>query len=208
MPLIIPPPPAQSVDALRAVIPSILHGSSLAQVAPRLAAALSESRGASPLSPAQSYRVYTLGLSDLASAASNGFRAAKLFAWRHILASNGEVITADVSVDPSGVNHRFTSLSSDPFAPGTQSALDDLAQDPVIANASYDVSLLQVPALGVRALWLRDPSGKSSDIIVPVAPVRTELAAGRRYQLAEFTDSLKDAAAKILSDDDPRKGSG
>jgi hypothetical protein len=31
--------------------------------------------------------------------------------------------------------------------------------------------------------------------------------AGRRYTLAEFTAALKDAAAKILANDDPRKGS-
>jgi hypothetical protein len=34
-----------------------------------------------------------------------------------------------------------------------------------------------------------------------------ELVAGRRYTLAEFTAALKDAAAKILANDDPRKGS-
>jgi len=66
---------------------------------------------------------------------------------------------------------------------------------------------LQVPALGVRAVWLHDASGKAPDILVPVAPVRPELVAGRRYTLAEFTAALKDAAAKILANDDPRKGS-
>jgi hypothetical protein len=40
-----------------------------------------------------------------------------------------------------------------------------------------------------------------------VAPVRPELVAGRRYTLAEFTAALKDAAAKILANDYPRKGS-
>ena len=62
-------------------------------------------------------------------------------------------------------------------------------------EGTYNASLLQVPALGVRALWLRHPSGQAGDILVPVTPVRSELVAGRRYTLAELTDALKDAAA-------------
>jgi hypothetical protein len=205
MSLIIPPAPAQSIDALRGVVPSILDGPLLAKIAPRLAAALTNPSVVRSLSPALSYRVYTLGLSDLASAAGDGFRAATLSAWRHTLAFNGEVVTADVSVDPGG--HRFASLGVDPSSRGMQTAIDALAKDPDVANASYEVSLLQVPALGVRALWLRDPSRRDDDILVPVAPVRSDLVAGRSYKLAEFTNALNDAAAKILADDDPRKGS-
>lgn len=207
MPLVMPPAPAPSIDALRAVIPSMISRPALEQVAPRLAAALAEPSVASALSPAQSYRVYTLGLSDLASAASDGLRAARLTAWRHTLAFNGEVVVADISVDAANTKHQFGSLGSDPSAPSMQSAVNALAQDPAIAKASYEVSLLQIPALGVRALWLHDPSGKDGDILVPVPPVRAELVAARHYQLAEFTAALKDAAAKILANDDPRKGS-
>ena len=72
-------------------------------------------------------------------------------------------------------------------------------------EGTYNASLLQVPALGVRALWLRHPSGQVGDILVLVTPVRSELVAEPRYTLAEFTDALKDAAAKILRDNDPRK---
>jgi hypothetical protein len=50
-------------------------------------------------------------------------------------------------------------------------------------------------------------SPESPQILVPVEPVRPELVAGRRYQVAEFTEALKDPAAKILANDDPRKGS-
>lgn len=206
MPLIIPPAPAQSTEALRAALPSMLHRPAMMKVAPKLALALTDSAIAS-LSPALSYRVYALGLSDLATAASNGLRAATLSAWRHTLASDGEVVTADVSVDHAGANHTFAALSANPSAPGVQAAIHTLSQDADIAKASYEVSLLQVPALGVRAVWLHDASGKAADILVPVAPVRPELVAGRRYTLAEFTAALKDAAAKILANDDPRKGS-
>lgn len=206
MPLIIPPAPAQSTEALRAALPSMLHRPAMMKVAPKLALSLTDSAIAS-LSPALSYRVYVLGLSDLATAASNGLRAATLSAWRHTLTSDGEVVTADVSVDQTGANHTFAALSANPSAPGVQAAIHTLSQDADIAKASYEASLLQVPALGVRALWLHDASGKAPDVLVPVAPVRPELVAGRKYTVAEFTAALKDAAGKILANDDPRKGS-
>jgi hypothetical protein len=207
MPLVIPPAPAQSIDALRAVVPSMVRGPLLARVAPRLSAAASEPSVAASVSPAQSYKLYTLGLSDLATAAANGFRAAELSGWRHILVSGQEVVSADVSVDSTGA-YRFAALRADPSAAAVQTEIAALGQDPALANVSYDVSLLQIPALGVRAIWLHDASGKATDILVPVAPVRSELVAGRRYSPAQFTAALADATAKILANDDPKKGSG
>ena len=111
------------------------------------------------------------------------------------------------SVDHAGANHTFASISANPSAPDVQAAIHTLSQDADVAKASYEVSLLQVPALGVRAVWLHDASGKAPDLLVPVAPVRSELIAGRKYTVAEFAAALKDAAAKILANDDPRKGS-
>jgi len=207
MAITIPAAPAQSIDALRAALPSLVNRSAVANLAPRLGAALTASSAVASLTPVLSYKVYTLGLSDLATAASNGLRAAKSSLWRHTLTTDGEVVTADVSVDQTGANHKFAALSSNPSAAAVQNAIHALNQDANISKASYEFSLLQVSALGVRAVWLHDSSGKASDILVPVAPVRSELVAGRQYQVAEFTAALKDAAAKILADDDPLKGS-
>ena len=206
MPLVIPAAPAQSIEALRSVVPSIAQRPGFTRIAPKLAASLATTSAEAALSPALSYKVYTLGLSDLASAPT-GLHAAALSAWRHLLVSNGEVVTADVSVDAGGGNHRFAALNSNPAASAVQDQIAALGKDPAIAAASYEVSVLQVPALGVRAVWLHDPSGKAADLLVPVAPVRSELTAGRHYSVAEFSAALKDAAAKALGDNDPRKGS-
>jgi hypothetical protein len=207
MPLIIPPAPPQSIDAMRTAVPALAHGSALMKVAPRLSAALNSSSAAASLSPALSYKVYTLGLSDLASATGNTLGAATLSVWRHTLTSENEVVTADVAVDKAGTNYQFAAISSNPSAPAVQNEIAALSKSPDIAAASYEVSLLQIPALAVSAVWLHDPSGKAADILVPVAPVRSELVAGRRYTIAEFTSALKAPAAKILANDDPRKGS-
>jgi hypothetical protein len=203
MPLVLPAAPAQSIETVRAMVPTLAQGSLLARVAPQLAARLTQRTVAASLSPTQSYRIYTLGVSDLASAAANGFRAAALFGWRHVFTSNGEVVSVDVSVDSTGANHQFAALRADSSA--VQSAIAALGQDPALAGVSYEVSLLQIPALGVKAIWLHDASGRAADVLVPVA-ARAELVVGRRYDPAQFTAALADAAAKILANDDPRKG--
>lgn len=207
MPIDIPPAPTQSIDALRSVFPSLINRSALTKIAPRLAAALANPSAATSLTPIFSYRVYTLGLSDLASGDSNGLRAAKPAGWRHTLSSNGEVVTVDVSSDQSGSSHKFAALSSNPSAAQVQDEIQALNRDRGIAHASYEFSLLQIPAMGVKAIWLHDPSGKSSDILIPLAPVRRELVAGRKYQIVEFINALRESAARILSADSPGKGS-
>src|SRR5215469_15741595 len=129
MPLVVPPAPAQSIEALRAALPPIIHRPATMKLAPQLAATLTTPAAVASLSPALSYRVFTLGLSDLAATPSNGLRAASLSAWRHTLTSNGEVVTADVSVDHAGANHTFASISANPTAPGVQAAIHSLSQD-------------------------------------------------------------------------------
>jgi hypothetical protein len=204
MPLVIPPAPPQSIEPMRQTIPSLAFRPSLLRVAPRLSAAITASAGRGSLSPSLSYRVYVLGLSDIV-APGKGLSAASLAAWRHTLSSEGETVTADVSVDRAGTNFKFASISANPSAPDVARQVQTLSADSTIA-ATYEVALLQVPALGVRALWLRDTAGRAPDVVVPVAPVRSELTAGRRYSADEFLGALRPLAATALADDDPRKG--
>jgi len=205
MPLIIPPAPQQSIDAMRTAMPLLAHRPALSRVAPQLSAALAASPAS--LSPTLSHKVYTLGLSDLAAQTGNNLGTATLAGWRHTIASDEELVTVDTVADETGSGYKFAALSANPSAPGVQSEIAALGQDADIAAASYEVSLLQIPALGVRAVWLHDPSGKAADLLVPVAPARSELTAGRRYRVSDFANALKGAAGRILADDDPRKGS-
>lgn len=206
MALIIPSAPDQSIEALRASAPAIARSAVVARVAPKLTAALTSS-AASHLSPTLSYPVYTLGLADLASATTEGLARAKLSLWRHTLTTDGEVVTVDISIGADGAQ-TLSAVNAHPSAAAVESAINELNQAPEAASGSYELSVLQVPALSVRALWLHDPSGRSSDLVIPVAPVRSELTAGQRYEVAEFANALRQPAARILADDDPRKGSG
>ncbi|HEY2473830.1 MAG TPA: hypothetical protein VGI19_03420 [Candidatus Cybelea sp.] len=202
MAISIPAAPPQSIDALRAGLPSVADLGTLARVAPRLAAALTKETAAA-VKPALSYPVYALGLTDLATIAKS-LREAKPSFWRHTLTFDGEFATADTVADASG--QKLAALNINPPAAGMQDSINRLSQESAIASASYEAGLLQIPALGVRAVWLHDPNDKSPDILVPVAPVRSDLVAGRQYTVNEFQAALNDAAQRILANDDPRKG--
>jgi hypothetical protein len=207
MPIDIPPAPPQSISALRSAFPSLVSQPALSKIAPHLAAALRDTSAVASLTPVLSYRVYTLGLSDLVTDGNDVLRAVKPAGWRHILLSGEERVTVDVSTDPAGSNHKFAALSTDPSAAEVQKEIDALTRDRDLAPVSYQFSLLQIPALAVRVIWLHDTSGKAPDLLVPVAPARKELIAGRKYQVAEFVEALRGTAARILENDDPGKGS-
>ena len=143
-----------------------------------------------------------LGLADIVSGA--GLANAKLSAWRHEFTNDGEVVSADVT---TGRQPRFSALNLNPKVNSIQSEL----QSAVFAAAnfrggSYEAVLLQVSALAVRALWLRARSRSREDVIVPLAPVRSELTAHRSYTSAEFIAALTPAASSVLAAEDPRKG--
>ena len=56
----------------------------------------------------------------------------------------------------------------------------------------YEARLLQIPAMGVRALWLKAKSRSHADVMIPLAPTRSELNAGQHYSAAAFVAALKE----------------
>ena len=64
MPLLLPPAPPSSIDALQAVAPSLASSSSVMRLAPHTATALSQSV-TTRITPTLSYRVYVLTLETL-----------------------------------------------------------------------------------------------------------------------------------------------
>lgn len=208
MDLILPSAPPQSVDALRSVVPALASSTLMIAAAPKLAATLADPDRVAQVSPASSYRIYTLGLSDLVSAPPGDLSASQIAAWRHTFVADGESVAADVATDDAGATHSFSALRTGQAVTSFQEQLDALRASDGQAGTSFDVALLQIPALGVRAVWLHDPANRVADVLVPVAPVRAELTAGKHYSAQEFMSALKDPAALLLAEDDPRKGSG
>ena len=121
--------------------------------------------------------------------------------WRHTIENNGETVTADVVPAQNGASFTFSGISFSPGAANVKEAIAALQSAPDL-EASYEVAILQIPALGVRAIWLQD----SPDLIVPTAPTRPELTSGQRYSSQDFLSALQPSARRILAADDPRKG--
>jgi hypothetical protein len=201
MPIETPEAPKLSIEALHAMLPALVASAGIKQSAPNFAASLL----ASPRSlanPGLSYPVYTLGLADIAS--GTGVTKAKLSAWRHEFATGSEVVAAEVSAGRrpqfSGlnVNSRFRSILHE-----LRSAAEAGGN---FAGRSYEPRLLQLSALGVRALWLRSKSRSHADIIIPLAPAPRELTAERHYSPSEFVAALKVVAETTLAADAPGKG--
>ena len=201
MPIETPAAPKPSIEALHATLPALIASAGLRQAAPNFAASVL----ASPqnlATPGLSYPVYTLALTEVAS--GHALRNAKLSAWRHEFTSGDEVVAAETSAGPrphfSGlnVNSGFRSVQHE-----LRSAME-ASRD--FAAHSYELRLLQISALGVRALWLKSKSRSQPDVIVPLAPTRRELTANEHYSPDAFVDLLKSAAERALADDAPGKG--
>jgi hypothetical protein len=201
VPIETPAAPKPSIEALHAMLPTLVASAGLRRAAPNFAASVL----ASPQnlsSPALSYPVYTLGLTDVASGAGAG--KAKLSAWRHEFASGDEVVSAEVS---AGRRPQFSALNVNSSFRSVQHELRSAAETGKnFAGQSYELRLLQISALGVRALWLKSKSRSNADVIVPLAPTRRELTADRHYSPAEFVAALKSAAEALLAADAPGKG--
>lgn len=201
MPIETPEAPKPSIEALDAMLPALVGSAGVRQAAPNFAANLL----ASPQNlskPGLSYPVYALGLADVASEA--GLRRAKLSAWRHEFTSGSEVVAAEVS---AGRRPQFSGLNVNSRFRSIQDELRSAAEaGGDFAGRSYEARLLQISALGVRALWLRSKSRSHADAIVPLAPTRPELTANRRYSPGEFLAALKSAAETMLAADAPGKG--
>lgn len=197
----IPEPPRPSIAALEAVLPTLVGNAGILHSAPRFAATLL----ASPRSlshPALSYPVYALGLDNIVAGAS--LSKAKLVAWRHEFTSGDEVVAAEIS---AGRTPRFTGLNVNSKFRSVQQELHVAAEAvKESADRTYQPRLLQISALGTRALWLKSTSRAHADAVIPLAPTPFDLTANRHYSPAEFIKALRSAAETLLRADAPGKG--
>jgi hypothetical protein len=201
VPIETPEAPRPSIEALQAILPALVGSAGIRQSAPNFAASiLASPRSLS--SPGLSYPVYALGLADVASGAGVG--KAKLSAWRHEFTSGAEVVAAEVS---AGRRPQFSGLNVNSRFRSVEHELRSVAEaGGNFAGRSYEPRLLQISALGVRALWLKSKSRSHPDVVIPLAPTRHELTANRHYSPAEFIEALKSAAETLLRAEAPGKG--
>lgn len=200
MPIETPEAPRPSIEALHAMLPAFIASAGIREAAPHFAAnilALPQSLAR----PGLSYPVYMLGLVDIASGA--GLRKAKLSAWRHEFAAEGEVVSAEVT---AGRRPQFAGLNVNSRFRSVLQELRLAAEAADCADKDYEARLLQISAMGVRALWLKAKSRSHADVVIPLAPARRELDVGRHYSSDDFIAAVKDAADALLAAEQPGKG--
>jgi hypothetical protein len=134
---------------------------------------------------------YHLGLGALIEGV--GLAAAELVGWRYLLEDNGRTVAlAEVSAPSDGSPARFRSFNAGRFGPATVQAIERAETLDFVQAADYELRVLRVPALYVIALWLHSPT---DNVLVPLAPSPSPIAAGRPYSEPAFIAVLKPLAA-------------
>lgn len=117
---------------------------------------------------------------------------ARMSGWRWLITSAGQVVAAaHASADHPTAKAAFSHVNEGPQVRSAQQALALAEQWPEVRSGRFALGVLQVPALFVEALWLRDEDGKDGgDHFVPLQPAPAPLEAMRRYGAAEFERHL------------------
>jgi hypothetical protein len=207
MPIDIAQPPPASISSLSAVLPKIAGNRGIASKAPLLAQGanrmLQEQGASNAPTPMLSAPVYVLGLDAIV--AGRDLSAAKLAMWTHFFPSardgDDQLMAADVNADTS----RFASLKEGPQVRAFYRQVQALQQAPDIGLRSFELAQLRIPALHVKAVWLKDKGG-TSDVVIPIAPTDPALTAGRRYSVQELLAALRPGAETAIAHTDPLKG--
>ena len=198
MPLYMPAPPQQSVDAAHSTFQAF------AQQGFRSPAL----RAADPaaLSLTQPHQVFVLTADDLV--AGRGLEAAQATRWRYLV-SSGDKIIAAASVLSAGARdtHDFSHVNEGPFVASTAAALEYVRNHAELTSGDYELRLLQVPALHTMAVWLHPRSGHG-DLLVPLAPSPVATPTGQAAPAARLLSELAEKAKLVVNvrADDTRGG--
>jgi hypothetical protein len=155
--------------------------------------------GGSEGAVAPPYRVYVLGLDDLAE--GHGLEASQPVGWKYLVLRGDTVVQpVDLAGGTSGEDLQLSHVTQGPFVREAQGALDRVEQLGGDKERSYELRYLSIPGLCLAALWLKDDRGEA-DKIIPVPPVPATLEPERVYSPAEFAEQLHEPARTALAFD-------
>jgi hypothetical protein len=140
--------------------------------------------------------VYTLGLDEIAAGAP--LDAARVVGRRFLVMDGDDAVaSAEVAeVDGSG----FQS-NEGPFVAATAAAIAHAESDRELADGSFELRVLRIPALYLMALWLKDDDG-GSDVVIPIAPAPAPLEPLRSYPPEKLMSELAGQARARLEAQD------
>jgi hypothetical protein len=109
--------------------------------------------------------------------------------WRFFV-HNGDKVVATVNSSMSGKGkHGFSNITHGPFVAGTERAIRRAELLEPVRNGRFELLLLQVPAIHLVALWLRNLNSKA-DLIMPVSPAPKGLRAYHAIPTNDFVVAL------------------
>ena len=119
--------------------------------------------------------------------------------WRFLVhKDDGVVATANSSIGGNG-KHAFAHITDGPFVAATERAIRQAESLAAVKEGRFEPIWLQVPAVHVVALWLRNLD-KDADLIMPVAPAPKELRPYRPLAASAFVAVLAELAARVQRD--------
>jgi hypothetical protein len=191
MPLKVAKPPMPAWKAVRSML-----GQMIATDADHVSAL----SGASPSSVAIStpHRVAVLGLDCIHSGVSLR-SAATTKGWRFLVHNGKKVVaTANSSVSGRG-KHGFAHITDGPFVAGTERAIRRAESLVIVKEGQFEPIWLQVPAINVVALWLKNLD-ENADLIMPVPPAPKELRPYRPLVSSAFIAVVAELASRVMRD--------
>jgi hypothetical protein len=134
------------------------------------------------------HRIAVLGL-DRIHAGMSLRSAAQKRGWRFFV-HNGDKVVATVNSSVSGKGkHGFSNITYGPFVAAMERAIRRAELLEPVRKGRFELLLLQVPAIHLLALWLRNLKNHA-DLIMPISPAPKGLRAYQAVATADFVVAL------------------
>lgn len=114
--------------------------------------------------------------------------------WRFFVHDGHKVVaTVNSSMNSKG-KHSFSNITVGPFVSGTEEAIRRAERLEPVQQGRFEPLLLQVPAIHLVSLWLRNLE-RGADLLMPIPPTPRGVSAYRAVPASEFVATIADLAA-------------
>lgn len=149
-----------------------------------------------PTETAAPHPVYLAGLAELAE--GRLLDAARENGWRYLLISGDQAVATATVGTGQGTGMEFSHVTQGPFVEATVEGLRRAEALDEVASGDYELRLLDVPALYLRALWLHGQGGEG-EMLIPLPPSPDGIEPYRAYSEPELVGALHAAAVERLT---------
>lgn len=191
MPLQVSKPAVAAEKAVRSMLARIVATD--VDYVPALRSASRES-----LAISTPHLIAVLGLNQIRAGMSLRSAAQKK-GWRFFVHHGDKVVATINSSMRGNGKHGFSNITEGPFVTGTERAIRRAELLESVQKGRYEPLLLQVPAIHLVALWLRNLDTKN-DLIMPISPAPKPLRAYQALSTRDFVAVVTELASRAQRD--------